>query len=230
MEHRMRIADLLTVPVLAALIVLPKGASAQGSITVAFGTRLGPEIEVSAYSSEHLGQWRSNYQRWTPVTLYDINGHYYRSQVHGARPVLVYTYNNEYFMPPHDQSWNGADQRYNYHRRPTEADYGRARPYTSRGAVVDRHLGHEVGVLAYSSDRAGDWRKNYRGWTPVTLYEVNGRYYPYNGAGARPVAMYRYRDEYFLPPTDRAWVDSDKRFNYKHQPSEEDHGRVRARP
>ena len=226
----MRIANLLTVPLLTAMIGLPKGASAQGSITVTFGTRLGPEIGVSAYSSEYLGEWRSNYRRWTPVTLYDINGHYYRGQVRGARPVLVYRYDNEYFMPPQDQSWNGADRRYDYRRRPTEADYGRARPFTPGGAALDPRLGHEVGVLGYSPERAGDWRRNYRRWTPVALYEVNGRYYPHNGAGARPVAMYRYRDEYFLPPTDKAWVDSDKRFNYKHQPNEDDHGRVRDRP
>jgi len=225
----MRIATLLTLPLLGAAIVLPPRVSAQTNITVAFGTRLGPEIGVFAYSSERLGDWRENYGRWTPSTLYDVNGHYYRAQVRGARPVLVYQYNNEYFLPPQDQRWNGMDRRYNYRLQPTEADYARARPYAP-GRAVDARLGREIGVLGYSSERAGDWRSNSRRWTPVTLYEFNGRYFPNNAAGARPVAMYRYRDEYFLPPTDQAWLGSDRRFDYKHQPNDDDHGRVRDRP
>jgi hypothetical protein len=228
MEHRMRIATLFTVPLLAVLIGPPTTTSAQTRISISFGTRLGPEVRLSAYSPERLGDWRSNYKRWTPVTLYDVNDHYYRSQVRGSRPVLVYMYKDEYFLPPQDQGWNGADKRYNYKRQPTPVDYGRARPYTP--AAVDVRLGSEVGVLAYSAERAGDWRKNFQRWTPVTLYEVNGRYYPKNGAGARPVAMYRYRDEYFLPPTDQAWVGHDKRFDYNHQPNKDDRGRVRERP
>ena len=46
----MRITALLTVPLLAALIALPTGAPAQTRISVSFGTRLGPEINLSAYS------------------------------------------------------------------------------------------------------------------------------------------------------------------------------------
>jgi hypothetical protein len=45
-----------------------------------------------------------------------------------------------------------------------------------------------------------------------------------------PFAMYRYRDEYFLPPTDKAWVGSDRRFDNKHRPNDDDHDRVRDRP
>ena len=226
----MRSATWLAVPVLAALIALPTRASAQGSISVQFGTRLGPEVGLSAYSSARMGDWRSNYRRWTPVTLYDINGRYYRNQVRGARAVQVYSYDNEYFLPPQDQGWNGADRRYNYQRQPDNADYGRAREYTPNAPRVNRRLGMEVGVLGYSADRAGDWRRNMRRWTPVTLYESNGRYYQHNAAGARAVSMYRYRNEYFLPPTDQAWVGSDRRFNYRHQPNDDDRGRVRDRP
>ena len=225
----MRIATLLTIPLLGAAILLPPRVLAQSNITVPFGTRLGPEIGVSAYSSERQGVWRENYRRWTPVTLYDVNGHYYRAPVRGARSILVYQYKNEYFLPPQDQAWNGIDKRYNYRQQPTEADFHRARPYASTPAV-DPRLGREIGVLGYSSERAGDWRTNSRRWKPVTLYEVNGRYYPNNVAGTRPVAMYRYRDEYFLPPTDKAWVGSDRRFDNKHQPNDDDHDRVRDRP
>ena len=226
----MRIGALLTVPLLAGLIALPTGASAQMNISVRFGARLGPEIGVFAYSPQRHGDWQTNYRRWTPVTLYDVNGHYYRNSVSGSRAVQVYTYNNEYFLPPQDQAFNGRDRRYNYQRQPGAVDYGRVRPYTPDAVAVDRRMGQEVGVLGYSPDRAGDWRTNVRRWTPVTLYEVNGRYYPKNGAGARPVAMYRYQNEYFLPPTDQAWVGSDKRYNYNHQPNNADRGRARNRP
>ncbi len=227
----MRIATLLTVPLLAALVALPTRAPAQVNISVRFGTRLGPEIGVFAYSPQRYGDWQANYRRWTPVTLYDINGHYYRNSVRGGRAVQVYSFNNEYFLPPQDQGWaNRADRRYNYGRQPGQADYGRARPYSPEAARIDPRLGAEVGVLGYSADRAGDWRRNARRWTPVTLYESNGRYYSKNAPGARAVAMYRYQNEYFLPPADQAWVGTDKRYNYNHQPNAQDRSRVRDRP
>ncbi|MGD0483292.1 MAG: hypothetical protein ABSB58_01420 [Gemmatimonadales bacterium] len=227
----MRIATLLTVPLLAALVAVPARAPAQVSVDVRFGTRLGPEIGVFAYSPQRYGDWQTTYRRWTPVTLYDVNGHYYRYQVRGARAVQVYSYNNEYFLPPQDEAWaNRADPRYRYQWRPGDADYGRARPYSPEAVRIDPRLGHEVGVLGYSPDRAGDWRTNVRRWKPVTLYEFNGRYYSNNAPGARAVAMYRYQNEYFLPPTDQGWVGADKRFNYNNQPNAEDRRRVRDRP
>ena len=58
----------------------------------------------------------------------------------------------------------------------------------------------------------------------------NGRYYPNNVPGTRAVSMYRYQNEYFLPPQDQAWVNFDRRFNYQHQPTADDHGRARPRP
>jgi hypothetical protein len=224
----MHVRALLTLPLLGAAIVLPPRASAQVAIHVSFGTRLGPEIGVFNYAPERLGDWRTNYRQWRPVTLYDVNGHYYRSQVRGARPVLVYSYRNEYFLPPQDHAWRGVDRRYNYGRQPTPDDYGRARPYESY--TVDPRLGAEIGVLGYSEERAGAWRRNYRRWTPVTVYEVNGRYYPRNAPNARAVQVYRYRQEYFLPPDDQKWVGSDRRFNYDRQPRDDDRRRVRNRP
>jgi hypothetical protein len=227
----MRIAAWLTVPLLGALIALPTQAPAQMNISVRFGTRLGPEIGVFGYSAERYGDWHANYRRWTPVTLYDVNGHYYRNAVSGSRAVQVYSYNNEYFLPPRDQAWaNRGDRRFNYQRQPRTEDYGRARPYAPDAARRDPRLGDEIGVFAYSAERAGDWRTNYRRWTPVTAYEVNGHYYPNNVDGARPVSMYRYRNEYFLPPNDRAFAGHDRRFNYNHQPNDQDRGRVRDRP
>lgn len=225
----MRIATLATLPLIGALIALPTRAPAQVNISVQFGARLGPEIGVFAYAPERHGDWQASYRRWTPVTLYDINGHYYRYPYRGARAIQVYMYNNEYFLPPQDQGWVHRDRRYNYQRQPGQDDWGRARPY-SPDYRVDPRLGFEIGVLAYSPERAGDWRRNYRRWTPVVVYEVNGRYYPNNIAGTRPVAMYRYQNEYFLPPTDQEWVNHDRRFRYQHQPNADDRGRVRGRP
>ena len=224
----MRIATLVTLPLLGALIALPTRAPAQ--LTIRFGTRLGPEVSVFAYSAERYGNWRDRYGQWKPVTLYDINGHYYRYQAGGARAVQVYQHANEYFLPPQDREWVGRDRRYNYQRQPGDVDYGRATPYTPDALVSDPRLGHEIGVLGYSQDRAGDWQANFQHWTPVTVYEVKGRYFSHTAPGARAVAIYRYRDEYFLPPHDQAWVGADKRFNNKPQPNNDDYGRVRARP
>jgi hypothetical protein len=225
----MRFATLLTVPLAVAMLALPAPSSAQVNISVRFGTRLGPEIGVFAYAPARHGDWRANYRKWTPVTLYDVNGHYYRASVAGARPVMVYTYNNEYFFPPTDRAWVGFDKRYNYARVPVAVDIGRARPYAPVVAVAPR-FGVELGVVGYSADRAGDWHTNYKRWTPVTVYELNGRYYPNSGPGARPVQIYRYQDEYFLPPRDHAWMGFDKRFDYKHVPTDDDWRRVREHP
>lgn len=120
----MRIATLMTLPLLlGAVMALPARAPAQVSVRV--GARLGPEISLSAYSSDRQGEWQKNYRRWTPVTLYDVNGHYYRNRVKGARPVQVYRRGNEHFLPPQDQAWVGHDRRYNYNHRPNNNDYGR---------------------------------------------------------------------------------------------------------
>jgi hypothetical protein len=114
----MRLKSLFSLPLVAALVALPSSVPAQVQLNVQFGTRLGPEIGVYAYSQERQGDWRRNYNKWTPVTLYDVNGHYYRTNVRGSRAVAVYSYHDEYFLPPSDQAWSGYDKRYNYRRRP----------------------------------------------------------------------------------------------------------------
>jgi hypothetical protein len=114
----MRITTLLTVPILAALIALPARAQAQTSISVSIGTP-GPAFSVQAYSVERYGAWETNYQRWTPVTMYVVDGQYYRTQVRDrddrvvSRPVQMYSYRNQYFSPPTDQRWEGRDRRFN---------------------------------------------------------------------------------------------------------------------
>src|ERR1019366_3188412 len=125
----MRIAKLMAATLIAASIVLPARAPAQVNLTVRFGTRLGPDVGVFAYSPERNGDWHDNYRKWTPVTLYDVNGRYYRNSVEGSRAVVVYSYNDEYFLPPTDAGWAGKDRRYDYNRRPNAEDARRVREY-----------------------------------------------------------------------------------------------------
>jgi hypothetical protein len=225
----MRFSKWMVAPLVIVLAGLPAPASAQVNLKIEFGTHLGPEIGVFAYAPERHGEWRANYMKWTPITLYDVNGHYYRHSVAGARPVMVYTYNGEYFFPPADRAWVTLDKRYDYTHRPVEVDIGRVRPYEPV-VVVSPKLGEEIGVFGFSAERAGDWHRNYKRWTPVTVYEFHGRYYPHEAPGARPVQIYSYRDEFFLPPADREWVGFDKRFDYAHRPTDEDRRRIRDRP
>jgi hypothetical protein len=168
-------------------------------------------------------------REWTPVTLYDVNGRYYHNSVEGSRPVSLYSYNGEYFLPPTDREWVGVDHRYNYKSAPVEVDIGRARPYQPV-AHVDARFGAELGVLSFSAERAGDWHRNYKQWSPVTVYEHDGHYYPHNAPGARAVQIYRYQNEYFFPPQDHDWVGFDKRFNYTRRPNDDDFRRGRDRP
>jgi hypothetical protein len=142
---------------------------------------------------------------------------------------MVYTYKGEYFFPPTDRAWVSFDKRFDYAHRPVAVDIARVRPYEPV-VGVSATLGEEIGVLGFSAERAGDWHRNYRRWTPVTVYEFHGRYYSHAAPGARPVQIYSYRGEYFLPPADREWVGLDKRFDYAHRPTDEDRQRVRDRP
>jgi hypothetical protein len=225
----MKISKWMAVPLAVSLFAAPSPASAQVNLSVRFGTRLGPDVSVFAYSPERHGDWRANYRTWTPVTLYDVNGRYYRNSVPGARAVAMYSYNGEFFLPPTDEAWVNMDRRYHYDHRPVDVDRGRVSAYVAVGRP-DARLGAEIGVFGYTPDRAGDWHRNYRNWTPTTVYEFNGRYYQHAAPGARAVQIYRYQNEYFLPPRDGEWVNRDKRFDYGHRPSDEDYKRAHERP
>lgn len=113
----MRLTSLLAVSMLAGLIALPTKAPAQ-TVGVTIGTP-PPEFPVVAYSVDRHGAWQTNYQRWTPVTLYEVDGHYYRVQPRDqndrvvGRPVVLYQYRNGYFTPPTDGRWVGSDRRFN---------------------------------------------------------------------------------------------------------------------
>jgi hypothetical protein len=119
----MRISRMFALPLIAGLLAFP--ARTQAQVRVQVNARLGPPVGVVAYSRDRWGDWRSNYRRWTPVTLYVVDGRYYQRNVRGARAVLVYRHGNEYFLPPQERAWVGVDRRYNYKRRPIDDDYVR---------------------------------------------------------------------------------------------------------
>ena len=108
--------------------VVPCMAPARATAQVDVKVRLGNAITVTGYSADAYGDWHKNYRHWAPVTLYEYNGHYYQHNVRGARAVQVYRTNGHYFFPPQDASWDHADKRYNYARKPNDDDYHRAGP------------------------------------------------------------------------------------------------------
>jgi len=89
-------ASLLLVALLA--IGAPR-AEAQISV------RLGRSVSVNLYSPQRYGEWRTTYQYWQPVTLYYLDGRYYVREVREARPVVVYRWRSDYFLPPEDPAW-----------------------------------------------------------------------------------------------------------------------------
>src|SRR5262245_56574317 len=84
-----------------------------------------------------------------------------------------------------------------------------------------------VDLYDYDPYYYGDWRYNYRRWSPVVIYEYDGRYYPYRYRGGRAVQVYRNRNGYFLPPRDRDWNRADRRFDTRRRPNESDYQRAR---
>ena len=90
----------------------------------------------------------------------------------------------------------------------------------------DRY-GPGIDLYAYSPDYYGDWRYNYRSWSPVVVYEYDGAYYPNRIRRARPVEVYRGSSGYFLPPRDRDWSRTDRRFDNRRLPTRRDYERAR---
>jgi len=107
--------------------------------------------------------------------------------------------------------------------------------YASVGYGPDDYYGRDydgrrvVEIYDYSPDYYGDWRYNYRRWSPVVIYESNGRYYRKRFRGARPLQVYRNRSGYFLPPRDRDWNRAERRFDPRRRPTEGDYRRARPR-
>ena len=118
----MRATHIFAAGLIGSLAVLPAGASAQVLVRITLGAQLGPPVPVFAYSAARYGPWREHYRRWTPVVLYELDGRYYRHRDRDARPVEVYSYGGNYFLPPDDRDWIGTDRRYDYRRRPGHDD------------------------------------------------------------------------------------------------------------
>jgi hypothetical protein len=107
--------------------------------------------------------------------------------------------------------------------------------YASVGYGPDDYYGRDyygrrvVEIYDYSPGYYGDWRYNYRRWSPVVIYEYRGRYYPNRLRGARPLQVYRNRSGYFLPPRDRDWSRADRRFDPRRRPTDRDYRQARPR-
>ena len=62
--------------------------------------------------------------------------------------------------------------------------------YMSTGVGVEAQYGTGIDLYGYDAGRYGDWHANYRQWSPTTVYELNGTYYPKNVRGGRQVQVY----------------------------------------
>ena len=225
----MRFPRLMILSMIGAVALVPRAAPAQISATVQIGPQY--EVRVNPYSREVYGDWRTSYRRWQPVTLYARDGRFYSRSVAGSRPVVVYRSQNEYFLPPRDQAWNNFDRRYDYNRRPGDDDYSIVdRLLNIFGGRPSRTWGSEVFLNVYSPDVFGDWRTGYRRWQPVTLYVRAGRYYTRQIPNSRAVTVYRWRNQYFLPPRDQDWRNRDRRYDYNRSPTDEDYNWVQRNP
>ncbi|HEY4320982.1 MAG TPA: hypothetical protein VGM77_07330 [Gemmatimonadales bacterium] len=102
--------------------------------------------------------------------------------------------------------------------------------YTSGGVVVGGQAGGGIDVFGYSSAYYGDWHTNYRQWTPTTVYESNGQYYPNKVRGGRQVQVYRTSKGYVMPPRDADLTHTDHRLKSKQMPNDADYSRARPHP
>jgi hypothetical protein len=120
----MRIALLFSLMVLVGCMPMTRGRQ-QSSVGVSVEFQLGPERSVDMYSRERHGDWHNNLEQWQPVTLFVVDGRFYERESRGARAVVVYRRNNDYFLPPQEKEWVGKDKRYDYKHMPKDEDYGR---------------------------------------------------------------------------------------------------------
>lgn len=60
-------------------------------------------------------------------------------------------------------------------------------------------------VVDYPHRHFGPWQRTAVHWRPITVYYLDGHYYDRPWRNARPVVIYRYRDNYFFGPRDRDW-------------------------
>ncbi|MGH7524792.1 MAG: hypothetical protein ACREK8_10830 [Gemmatimonadales bacterium] len=109
----MRISLMGAVPVLAALVAVPASGqvSARVHVDIPIGRRApivygAPrrQVVVREYDPSFFGAWDSYYDDWAPTTLYYYDGYYYDYPIASyAEPVLVYSFRNQFFLPPRDR-------------------------------------------------------------------------------------------------------------------------------
>jgi hypothetical protein len=120
----MRMPFLAAIPVLAALSAAPAGAqvSARLHLDVPLGRRAPwgygasrRQVIVREYNASRFGDWDNYYDDWAPVTLYYYDGYYYDYPVaEYAQPVVVYSYRNEFFLPPRERGFEIWRQQYRF--------------------------------------------------------------------------------------------------------------------
>jgi len=102
--------------------------------------------------------------------------------------------------------------------------------YRATRITASAQFGPGIDIYSYSAAQDGDWHANYRQWTPTTVYEVNGSYYPSQVRGGREVQVYRTSGGYMLPPRDKNVSRTDKRLDAKRLPNGSDYSRAHNRP
>jgi len=125
----MRMPGWMVLSALGAVMLLPAcGPGYGGGMSVGVQVQSRPGLDIYGYSANQYGDWRGNYRQWTPVVVYESNGQYYPTKFAGhgrcrsiARSPGI-SCRRETRLGPHDK-------RFNNKKRPTDADYGRARAH-----------------------------------------------------------------------------------------------------
>jgi hypothetical protein len=140
LEVFMRVSLMGAVPVLAALTALPAGAqiSARVHVDIPIGRQQqgviygAPrrQVIVRDYDEGQFGPWDEYYDNWEPVTLYYYDGYYYDYPVVAyARPIVVFSYRNQFFLPPRVRAYDTWRRTYRPNGRIIYRGSTNYRPY-----------------------------------------------------------------------------------------------------
>ncbi len=102
--------------------------------------------------------------------------------------------------------------------------------YRTTRISASAQLGPGIDIYSYSASQDGDWHANYRQWTPVTVYEMNGSYYPNQVKGGREVQVYRTSGGYMLPPQRPEHEPHRQAPERQELPNSADYSRAQNRP
>jgi hypothetical protein len=148
MEVVMRAKLLTIVPALIFAAAIPAAAQVRVHVDIPIGhprVLYGPhrQLLIREYDPALFGPWESDYDDWSPETVYLYNNEYYDYPIVSyATPVVVYRYRNQIFFPPREASFRvWRNSRFPASRvydrgyvRPSPRVYERSRPeaYRSR--------------------------------------------------------------------------------------------------